>query len=323
MKKFIYKLSIMMLIIICILTCISAQYKIIPFEASISFDSKVFELKKHNNIQFENIAIGSSMTLNNLSSNMLVENLSTTSFYNVSAWGQSLYQSYQILQVIVPLYKPQRIFMVTYPGDFVHKKYSSISDIKRYLSANNIFTELYLMTKYKLQTKYLDEDTEYASFAQRIHNYEYLGFDAYGGVSLDIVKETLNLVRWEAQSQFQYNKHSLGYEDLSKICEYLSSNDIEFIFIMSPSRSHCYENNLDDLQMHIACCDSIINNYDKQLFINEINFEIYNDTLFADHSHLNRLGSEMFTNNVFYKYYQLLQRSHDSLHIDSIGFLKK
>ena len=284
-------------------------YNIIPFEASICFDSKIYELKNKGDAYFDLISIGSSMTLNHLNSDLFVEQLSNKSYYNVSAWGQTISQDYQLLQLLVPKYKPKHIFIVSYPSDFNNREYHSISDVKYYLYTRSHIVELFLMLKHKLQTQFLDEDIEYEFLKTNYHYYDYLGYDEYGGITLDVTHETRSAYRWDEYSSFRFDRNNKGYQDLSNICEYLSSKNIELIFIISPARSHYYDKNLDDVQMHIAYCDSILNKH-GHLFINEMNFDVYNDCLFADCSHMNKSGSELFTYNILLKY-QLLKYQHN------------
>lgn len=91
---------------------------------------------------------------------------------------------------------------------------------------------------------------------------------------------------------------------MSELCTFLKERDIDFILVNTPARLHYYGKRLDDAYKHIHYCDSIITER-GQLFIDEMDFQAYPDSLFADCSHLNSLGASMLTKNVCRKLHSL------------------
>ena len=67
------------------------------FSSSYSYNEKIRFLKNKSNSP-SIIAIGSSMTLNNLDSDIVVKELKDDEYLNVSSWGLRISESYKLLK---------------------------------------------------------------------------------------------------------------------------------------------------------------------------------------------------------------------------------
>ena len=66
---------------------------------SYSFNEKMHFLKK-STIQADVISVGSSMTLNNLNSISVVNNLATESYINTGSWGMTMKDDFTLLKIL-------------------------------------------------------------------------------------------------------------------------------------------------------------------------------------------------------------------------------
>lgn len=308
MKRFIIKTVLVLIpFLVCFLIAgvfLYDKYKIIPFDSSISFDSKIYELKNKNFESIDNIAVGSSMTLNNLNTETLMRYLNSESYYNVSSWGQSISVDYEMIKILVDRYTPHRIIMVTVCDDFDYSDYSDLDckrSIKTYLNSD-CFNIPY-MAIYKIRSKFYDSDGSYRNCRNATDDYTNLNYDYCGGIELKVYDDNISSERWNHISGFEFDKRGKCYESLMKICEYLKSRNIDLVLVNTPTRRHYYSNNYNDVQKHISICDSIVKSYGF-FFSNEIDFEKYNDSLFADCSHLNVEGAKLFTDEFCKKYFK-------------------
>lgn len=74
------------------------------------------------------------------------------------------------------------------------------------------------------------------------------------------------------------------------------NKNLKFIFIQSPIRKGAFNkvSNPDKIKRHIVEVERILK-LRNQIFINNFNNE-WNDSLFCDYSHFNKIGAEKYTN---------------------------
>ena len=292
MRRFILKLSLFVLPV-ALAIIIMANGKVIPFSSSISLDSKIYELKLRNFDRLETIAVGSSMTLNNLNSEVWVKETGDSSFYNISSWGQSITDDSQLIRVLVPIYHPSRVVIFAHCSDFYNSGIENISLIGAYLRHKLQFSNVH----FKVLSIYSDTEQLYSDAKKDTLEYTNLNYDAFGGVALNVYGSHIEDDRWNKTTNFVFSPDNGYYSELSDLCSYLKEQDITLIMVNTPSRFHYCSDRIDDVYKHIHHCDSILTSH-GQIFINEMDFQAYPDTLFADCSHLNRHGASILTKNV-------------------------
>ncbi|MDO5342768.1 MAG: hypothetical protein Q4F69_10015 [Bacteroidia bacterium] len=302
MKKFIIKTIFVILpYLLCFSFLCKYRYQIVPFESSISFDSKIYDLKNKNFKTIDNIAVGSSMTLNNLNTTTLMKYLKNETYYNVSSWGQDINVDYEMIKILTHRYSPHRIIMVTCANDFYCDNLDCKNSVKNYLSKD--YLDIPYMMIYKINSKFYDSDEDYRNCRNATDDYTNLNYDECGGIELKVYGDNISSKRWNTTSTFNFAKDKECYESLIKICEYLKSENIDLLLINTPVRRHYYCNNYDDVEKHVLLCDSIVKSYGF-FYSNEIDFEKYNDSLFSDCSHLNVEGAKLFTDEFCKKYFE-------------------
>jgi len=305
MKRFILKSLFVFLpfIIIFSSACFvlsKYKYKVIPFICSVSFDSKIYELKQRHFETIDNIAVGSSMTLNNLNTEVFLKYINNESFYNVSSWGQGIKFDRDVIMILVARYSPKRIIMVTSASDFHDDALDNKKSIKTYLYTDLL--DIPFMTINKINTQFYDSDEDYMNCKNAVNDYTNLRYDDCGGIELNVYGDNISTERWNSTSPFRFDRKNDSYKSLIEICKYLKSQNVDLLFVNTPTRQHYYCNNYKDVEKHIQLCDSIVSSYGF-FYSNEMSFEQYQDSLFADCSHLNVEGAKMLTNAFCKKYF--------------------
>ena len=260
---------------------------------SYSFNSKLKFLK---NKKSKNIAIGSSMTLNNLSSEVVINKIRTNDFLNYSSWGLSIVDMFRLLKVSNQIHKTKRLFVVSNVVDFIEKpKMFEEEEVIGYLK--NDF-ELFYYLKH-LNFKYYFDNWKYTKYVRSGSNFqESLVYDNYGAAILSDKSFIYSKTRWN--NPFIYSIDSqLNYHYLDSIAHFCNSNNIELMMVQSPTRRSLLtkKSEIKILQNHIAKMNTILSK--RNQFLIDGNELTLTDECFVDGTHLNSKGATIFTNFIF------------------------
>jgi len=267
---------------------------------SYSFNDKMqFARKKKADI----IAVGSSMSLDNLNSDVIIKNFKTGSYLNLSSWGLSTKDIFSIIKIYSSIHKPSTIIVASNYIDFqsTDKEFNH-KELSNYLEG----------TTSKLNDFFLNFDVDYYFRFFVYHKftttdskctsgntfYESMIYDRYGGISFDphnfkIDKEIWNKIDIS-------NLREVSYYYLDSISSFCSQNKIKLLFFQTPMREGIYRNlNKAWLLKHISRVKTIIlkNNH---TFIDG-NDRLWPDSLYIDPLHFNANGAREFTEYCFDK----------------------
>ena len=265
-----------------------------PVTGRVSFDEKLMFF--HNNTLPERVdvfAIGSSMTLNNLSSSVMVE-ATGENYRNFSSWGLLVKQMSYLVRFLADRYNPEVIINVTGPMDFyrsaVHADFFGANEVGGYLDGNDLF---YLYLKY-FDPLYLAKSSGYSKRRRSGNDmYDSVRFDYWGGVSLDIAKVNIDRERWERRidpSRFDPD----AYESLRELAEFLDKKNIQFVMVQPPVRAIAIEDNMESVKKHWKMIEEISREH-SFLFVNLYEQQGITDKRFIDSTHLNYEGANIFT----------------------------
>lgn len=301
-RKYLFGLlGLLGMLIVAGLVCVHAfreQLPPPPFTGSISFDEKAVWLSKRLQEPCEVLAIGSSMTVNNLESSAFSEH----AFINASSWGMKIEQTDYFLELLLEYWKPKAVVVVTAPtdfeGDYRGKKIFDREKLKRFFDSGDLFrTHLeYLSAQYllgsvkEIQRDRVGRGTYYA-----------LDFDAGGSVPLDLMSEGFEKVddRWAkplAQSENVVESNYLGLAQLAERCQ---SQGIRFLLVQPPIREDILtekdqafltEKHWPRLAKICLEKGGAFHNFHGELSLSEEDF--------ADSTHLNRDGAEKLSEAV-------------------------
>ncbi len=261
---------------------------------SYSFNDKM-QFARHKRADI--IAVGSSMSLDNLSSDVIINNLKTDSYLNLSSWGLTPKDIFSIIKIYCSIHKPSMVMIASNYLDFQstdkefdHRKLTDY--LKGSTSKLNDFFINFNVNYYFTYFAYHKFTTSGNNF------YESLIYDKYGGISFDpsnfkIDKEIWNKVEIS-------NLRETSYHYLDSISFFCSQNKIRLLFFQTPIREGIYRNlNKDWLLKHVSRVKAIILK-NNNTFI-DANDRFWPDSLYIDPVHFNSNGARQFTKYCFDK----------------------
>jgi len=239
------------------------------------------------------IAIGSSITLNNLYSKSIINEFPSSSYYNLSSWGLRIKEVNKLMRLYVELYHPKHVIIASNEIDFMKKGGTKLdlSLIKRYLISKH--RKNYILTNFDL--KYLINrslDNRYNLTHSDV--YDSLKYDEYGGVVLQKKDFKIKQHRWARKIDFT-EIDEINYVALAELCSFLKEKKIKLIFIQFPLRDELIDGNyLDLLQDHMIKVKKIV--LESGHFY--VDTTVYNwpSKYFVDNIHLNNIGGRRLTN---------------------------
>lgn len=261
------------------------------YSPSVSFNAKIFDLKKnHLNDNPDLLSIGSSMSLNNIFSQSVRQNIDSN-FLNISSWGQSIEFTYENLVFFNKLYNPKIVIFPFNIADFhatnPDRPNLTTSFHKSFFNPYDIEWNFLLRSSRQYHCNKIDSN-----------NYNFLGFDRNGGVPLNRKGFNISPGRWEYDTIYPPDLAQYSYLDSAYSLSIQSG--FRLVIIQTPLRVSWQESRSarDSILLyeHIEKLNAYCNKLDLY-FINGLNF-IPTDSLFVDYSHLSSNGSKLFTDSI-------------------------
>lgn len=242
------------------------------------------------------IAIGSSMSLNNISSDVVVNKVGK-SYINASSWGLNMMDVYKILRMYAKYNKLKTLMIASNIIDFNSpSKKMSMNELNEFIGSKSVFK--FHLSHFHL--RYYFENCKYDKKVKSGRNFSSsLVYDKYGGVPLDAKKFEVNHERWKDPSISKI-VGDLNYQYLDSISIFCKYNGIQLLFFQTPTRQMLFnDENLKILNTHIIRIRKMMKK-NQHYFINS-NLHIWDDSLFVDGTHLNAVGAKLFTEYCFEK----------------------
>jgi hypothetical protein len=295
-----YLLTVSILFLLTYIFIIFAEeYYPLRISENVAFDAKIRFLKKSKRLNSsDTIVIGSSMGLINLNGEVLEEkSRSITQVANLSAWGDQVLQTEQILQLIEDGDVKYVIFPLQMTDFSKDKKYDvNFDELKKYIEDK--FT-LHLYNKVFFNMfNFLKVFYNYKSFHLVENTYPCLLFDKTGGISYRIYGEDIDQEKWEDNRIFGLNMKN--FAALERMAKTITAKNIKFIVATTPlrlpllARSPEWEgqyNKFSNLMEEHAT----ENGYHYLNLHQEL---LLNDVFFADSSHMNYEGSVILSQRI-------------------------
>jgi hypothetical protein len=295
-----------LLLSVCLVACYFCYYGLTlndipppPLSDSYSLNEKMEFLRKSAK-SAKIIAIGSSMSLINLHSKTITDELHCDSFLNTSSWGMTMKDNFHLLKILSDIYTPTTLIIVGNIGDFTEKKkHINYPILKNYIYSDGIKLVFYYLKYFNLS--YYSRNFRYAKRVRSCTDeYEYLGFDKYGTVNYDGINFKISLQRWNSDP-INAEVESSQYSYLDGISTFCKQNNIKILFFQSPIRkglrSMYDQKKTYKLRSHTDKIENILKR-DNHIFI-DANNVMWEDRLFADGTHLNKVGAKRFTEYCF------------------------
>jgi hypothetical protein len=240
------------------------------------------------------LALGSSMTLNNLASAPVVRHFGTRDMVNAGAWGMGAFETALIGPDLVEHLGPSTVIMVMNLMDFQPGTPLNEGDeeaIREHL-ANGGSAWDYL--KYWDSPWFLRQIGLHRIRFTDPGNYEYLGFDAHGAATLEVPQERILPARFNKPAPRPDELQEYYYEAFAAFSVWLRERDTDLIVLLSPYRQGLQNPELEGLNAaHAQRLRQVLEASGHQL-VNG-NERVWPDSMFNDSSHLDRAGAEEFT----------------------------
>lgn len=253
------------------------------------FDAKMRHIKKQHVKRVNLMAIGSSITLYELKSDLVTQNLDS-SYYNFASWGTQITDMCLMLNKFIPEHQPKYVIMCASLGEFMRPPNSTYAN---YLNTPD-FIKDNLPEFFYLKN--------YNSIHQIVWRkyFEYpFNFDVWGGASLTIKPKDITRKVRNAPDVFPTKYTQSNYNGLDNLAALLKQQNIKFIFVQAPIKK-LYANTpyyQQLLNTHFNKCRSIIQSRGG-IYLNYYNTAIFTDSLFVDQYHLQNAGAIIFTKEV-------------------------
>lgn len=261
--------------------------------SNISLDAKIYERQKKDLDSIELLSIGSSITLNNLNSKTLKENLKV-SYYNYGAWGLQISDINHLLKLFTTECNPKYVLICSTITDFRKGSDFNLPNILEFRLSS--FYRDYFFLRNLGFLSLAKHKEEYVSMKKDTSGYKNLNFDPYGGIPLVIPINKISKKRWDEILDFPTKQTEFQYSELSELARFLNTKSIKLIFIQAPMSERYAYNETEKIKLlhHFNRCKSIIE-INCGIYYNLYDPKIFHDSLYVDKFHLSEQGSQIFT----------------------------
>jgi len=253
------------------------------------FDAKMRHIKKQHVKNVNLMAIGSSITLYELKSDIVRQKLGS-SYYNFASWGIQITDMKLMLNKFIPEHNPKYVIMCASLGEFMlpqNNTYANYLNTPDFIKNN--LPELFYLKNY---------NSVHQIIWRKYFEYP-INFDAWGGASI-IAKPKNNGDKIpDGHDAFPTKYTQSNYNALDSLAGWLKEKDIKFIFVQAPVKKS-YTNTAyyqQQVDTHFDKCRSIVEG-GGGAYLNYYNTAIFTDSLFVDQYHLQNAGAIIFTKEV-------------------------
>ncbi len=268
---------------------------------SYSFNEKMTFLKE-NKTEVEIMAIGSSMSLNNLHSESIVDVFSTNSYINTSTWGANMEEIYNFLKITYPYFKPNTILLCSNMYDYMESiKTIRFDKSENYLAGDYPTWWIFLKT---FDLSYYFKNFTYAKMVRtNPHTLYYLDYDAYGAVGYDSPTFEVEEKRYNLRLVDDIKIDEIQYAYLDSISLFCKNNNVKLLFLQGPIRSGITSTYTPSewsiIEQHQKKVKDIVSEDHYFYDANELEWD---DSYFYDPTHLNVRASERYTRHILSKH---------------------
>jgi hypothetical protein len=239
------------------------------------------------------LAIGSSMTLNNLASAEAVAFFGP-SFQNAGAWGIGAAELPLYGDALITHFKPAEVVVVTNLMDLVQGSSFTADDaahVTRHLS-NGSGPMAYL--RHWNAPYYLGQMRTNQIRFNDPGNYEHLGYDAHGGSTLEVPIDRIDRSRYDAPPTRWDAVDSSRVAAFAHFADQLHARGIRLTVLVSPYRPGLRTTAVDvDALRYIGWLRAVLHRPGQRL-VNGYE-ERWSDELYCDASHFDHDGARAFT----------------------------
>ncbi len=246
------------------------------------------------------LAVGSSMSLNNMHSRTVVAYFGDSNYVNTGSWSTRIHQTAKLTAMFINTLRPHTVILTSNMEDWMNFKDRYDADTIKFRNYIHDWTdvEAYMRT---LRPSYYLREMERNKVRMTDPTYfDFLGFDKWGATSIDVPPERVEADRYvNTIPRPDQVEHEL-YPHLEWLAAHLAERNIRFIYIQSPYRDVDMSDELSTiLAEHEARVQRILAAH-GHTFITSTD-RSWPKELFVDPSHFKEKGARMFTEYVLAK----------------------
>ena len=242
------------------------------------------------------LVAGSSMALNNIASEPLIEKLPPgTRLLNIGAWGMKIRETREWIEHVRAVTKPAYVVLVVGPMDFysgyANSRNTFQDDVDGFLRGEPY--ALYVARHFDI-VYYLSSYFSIDHARRSRDHYQSLAFDAWGGLPLNVQYPSVDPVRWN-QKVVPHLFNAEHYDELRRLASTLRKDGVKLYCVQPPLRKgSIVPASRAAVEAHWERIAKILADEGQQ-FLNLHNELQLDDSLYADYSHLNGRGAAIFT----------------------------
>ena len=271
---------------------------------SLSFNEKIKWLKP-NAESCDILIIGSSIALNDIDGPYLQKELPNYSIVNAGAWGLSIAETSNFLEIIAPICNPKVVILaVDYSAFILTPSVQNWSAISKYFERGWLVSEssyIHNMDAIHYLKTYISRSKR-AKMGNKI--YDSLNFDQTGGVLLESAGFKIDLKRWDGFLTAVPRSNPLvtnNFEALSKVHKTATNAGAQLIIVTAPLRDIAFKSLPTNITSQLWS-EVAIWSIDKNVTVlNESKYLKLDDSNFVDYDHLNSKGARVLTQKMLQK----------------------
>ncbi len=261
---------------------------------NLSLNEKLRFYKATGPMPLDVIAVGSSMTLNNLNSRAVLEHFGPVRYVNFGTWGQGLANTRDMVLALQARTGARTVLVCTNLMEFSSELPSLPLDtgqVTRYVW-KDAEVVAYVRTH---QVAYYLRNMEANVIRRRdAANYEFLGFDAHGGATLDVPPEQRAPARWDKQPPGPHDMVDSLYGVAEDLGRELAARQVRLIWLHSPFRHGIMNDALRSrVRQHTERLRAALVPLGHAVV--DADDQPWPDEEYSDYSHLNGPGAYRFT----------------------------
>ncbi len=250
------------------------------------FDTKMLAIQRQHIKKIDLLSIGSSITLYDLNSDIIVKNFNKP-YYNLGSWGLQITDMRALLQSFVKEYHPKYVILCSSFTDFISPSNDTY--------ANYINTDFWVKNNFPEAFYFKDYHSIHQIVRRKYKAYP-LNFDKWGGAALKFTLKDIVWNKWNEHGIFPTKYSNCNYSDLDSLSTFLHQQHIKFIFIQAPIKKS-YANTVlskQIIQSHFDKCRSITESHGGT-YLSYYKTDVFTDNYFIDQYHLQGTGAEVLT----------------------------
>jgi hypothetical protein len=255
------------------------------FTNSTLFDTKMVAVQKAHIKGVKVLALGSSITLFELNSELIVKNIDGA-YYNFGSWGLQMADMNNLITGYVNAYHPKYVMICSSISDFVSPQNDSYF--------NYINTPRWIKDHLPEYFYFKNFSSIHQVIRRKIKAYPLI-LDEWGGAPLRL-KPGNQVDVLNDRVMFPTNYTNENYVKLDSMASFLHNQHIQLIFMQAPIRNSSVDTLVSQqaLNTHFATCKKILEQHGG-LYLNYNNSNIYSDSLYAGRYHLMEAGAIILT----------------------------